>query len=288
MASSVSSSGTKRQSGSQTPAAKRAKQGAAKEQAITLTFCECGENHPGMQKVGQKAACGFDLDDLRGAQTWFERRGCITELVDLVAAGRVQDHADVAPAAVLLVRGGVNVLLQDQADADALMAEQQRLVPDKKFLDRRRQRVLNKRARWNLCFANEAQVADYEAGKGTIVAFDAVPLMAAVREILPEALGDRARNMVAEGNYYYDAGNCGIGFHGDGERSRVVGIRLGASMPLHFQWFENRKEPIGERVRLMLHHGDLYVMSEKAVGRDARRRLVPVLRHAAGAPKYLN
>ena len=85
-----------------------------------------------------------------------------------------------------------------------------------------------------------------------------------------------------------DAGNCGIGFHGDGERSRVVGIRLGASMPLHFQWFENRKEPIGERVRLMLHHGDLYVMSEKAVGRDARRRLVPVLRHAAGAPKYLN
>ena len=48
MASSVSSSGTKRQSGSQTPAAKRAKQGAAKEQAITLTFCECGENHPGM------------------------------------------------------------------------------------------------------------------------------------------------------------------------------------------------------------------------------------------------
>ena len=42
---------------------------------------------------------------------------------------------------------------------------------------------------------------------------------------------------LGEGNYYYDIKKCGIGFHGDAERRKVVGIRLGDSIPLHFQWF---------------------------------------------------
>jgi hypothetical protein len=36
----------------------------------------------------------------------------------------------------------------------------------------------------------------------------------------------------------------------------------------------------------MLNHGDLYVMSEKAVGQDWKRKVIPTLRHAAGAKKY--
>ena len=79
---------------------------------------------------------------------------------------------------------------------------------------------------------------------------------------------------------------CGIGFHGDSERKKVIGVRLGASIPLHFQWFHKSK-PIGERVKIMLSHGDMYVMSEKATGYDWKSSSKITLRHAAGSKKYL-
>ena len=91
--------------------------------------------------------------------------------------------------------------------------------------------------------------------------------------------------MACEGNYYYDVSKCGIGFHGDGERKRVVGLRLGASIPLHYQWF-HKSRPVGERSIIMLNHGDLYVMSEKAVGTDWLLKNTLTLRHAAGSKKY--
>ena len=98
-------------------------------------------------------------------------------------------------------------------------------------------------------------------------------------------MGEKAKEMACEGNYYYDVSKCGIGFHGDGERKRVVGLRLGASIPLHYQWF-TRSAPIGNRCELMLNHGDLYIMSEKAVGTDWMSSSKITLRHAAGSKKY--
>ena len=56
-------------------------------------------------------------------------------------------------------------------------------------------------------------------------------------------------------------------------------------MPMHFQWFYRHK-PIGKRVILSLNHGDIYIMSEKAVGTDWKYSSFPTLRHAAGSSKY--
>ena len=61
---------------------------------------------------------------------------------------------------------------------------------------------------------------------------------------------------------------------------------MGATTPLHYQWF-HQGSPVGNRIKLRLHHGDFYVMSEKASGWDWKRRKVPTLRHAAGCKKYL-
>jgi hypothetical protein len=55
-----------------------------------------------------------------------------------------------------------------------------------------------------------------------------------IREFLPVILGEKAEEMKCEGNYYYDTSKCGVGFHGDAERKRVVGMRLGESFPLHY------------------------------------------------------
>ena len=55
-------------------------------------------------------------------------------------------------------------------------------------------------------------------------------------------------DLAAEGNYYYDVNKCGIGFHGDAERKRVIAIRLcsGKCYPLHYQWFL-KGDRIGKR-----------------------------------------
>ena len=78
----------------------------------------------------------------------------------------------------------------------------------------------------------------------------------------------------------------GIGFHGDAERKVVIATRLGATIPLHYQWY-TKSNPIGKRVELNINHGDIYVMSEKATGYDWKKSSLVTLRHAAGADKFL-
>ena len=57
-------------------------------------------------------------------------------------------------------------------------------------------------------------------------------------------------------------------------------------MPLYFNWFHNSK-PIGNRMDIEIEHGDIYIMSEKAVGSDGKKMPIPVLRHSVGCDKKL-
>ena len=147
-------------------------------------------------------------------------------------------------------------------------------------------RVVNKRARWNLCFADYDQEPDYENKRGRIVDFKNIPLTQKLRKKFAKVIGDKGNDLMGEGNYYYNSSECGIGFHGDAERRKVVGVRLGASMPLEFQWYCGFKR-VGKRRKFVLNHGDVYIMSQKAVGTDWKRSSVSTLRHAAGCAKFL-
>lgn len=144
-------------------------------------------------------------------------------------------------------------------------------------------RVVNKHARHNLCFADYSQDPDYQSGKGRVIAFNDVPILNQVREKLHLLINEY---LVAEGNYYYDIKRCDIGYHGDAERKKVIGFRLGSELPLSYRWYLNSK-PIGEKFILQLQHGDLYVMSEKAVGNDWKKKSIYTLRHAAGSAKFV-
>ena len=63
-----------------------------------------------------------------------------------------------------------------------------------------------------------------------------------------------------------------------------MGVRLGHAtdrMPLKFQWFQ-KSQPLGAVLEIPLSHGDMYVMSDKAVGHDwMKDRKGLTLRHAA-------
>lgn len=245
---------------------------------ITITFGDQAENHVGMQKIGEMANEGFTLDDLLETKELFENDGAKCKLIHL---NKYLDN-DIDDAYVLIIRNAVEYLT---GNLDGIYEEQLELNPDKKAL--MYGRVVNKNARYNLCFDKKGQKANYEEGKGTIIAYKKVPLLHHLRKMLPVYFGEKAKRLTAEGNYYYDITKCGIGFHGDAERKKVIAMRLGETLPLHYQWFY-QSQPIGKRCKLKIHHGDIYVMSEKATGNDWKKKNTYTLRHAAGAPKFLS
>lgn len=249
---------------------------------ITLTFGDVAENSHSMEKLGTMADGGFSVDDLRGAAHVFEEQGATVELHNLTTL--LPEYVDQRPdAAVLVVRGWLS-------NADKLLQEQRELTPDTKVY--MRGAVKNRIARHNLCFDEESSEANYEEKRGTVVAFRDVSLLEELREKLPTVIGDAAKSLKCEGNYYYDKNKCYIGWHGDAERRKVVGIRLGPylaetgevtgeTFPLHYRWYLN-SEKISDTFTIELGHGDLYIMSEYAVGTNWKLRKTPTLRHAAG------
>lgn len=248
---------------------------------ISLTFGDRAENHAGMQILGSLASEGFTHKDLVDVSSKFTKIGCKCELIHLNKL--LEDPNEATPAHFLIIRDGLAKLVDHKRAADKLYKEQRKLKFDKKA--KMRGRVVNKRARWNLCFDETSQEPDYASGKGRVVAFSEVPKLNYVRDKFPSFFGEKGKNLCAELNMYYDLEKCGIGFHGDSERRIVVCIRLGASMPMDFQWFR-RSLPVGKRFNFTAHHGDIYMMSEKATGFDWKKRSILTLRHAAGCKKF--
>lgn len=244
----------------------------------TITFGDVAENHVGMEQIGKLHKSGYSLDTLLNVQRRLESEGVTCELIPLHSHWK--GKGTVKEAYVLVIRKGTQHILKID-NTKTLISENDVLDVDKHAL--MRGRVVNKHARWNLCFADEDQEPDYEKGKGRIVAWKHIPLTNAIRKAISEWTDDELLN--GEANYYYDISKCGIGYHGDGERKKVFAVRMGASMPLYFQWFQFSKA-VGNRIEVNLNDGDMYMMSDKAVGFDWLTRNVPTLRHATGCAKY--
>ena len=71
----------------------------------------------------------------------------------------------------------------------------------------------------------------------------------------------------------------------DAERKKVIGLRLGETMPLYFNWFKNCTS-IGKMFSVQINSGDIYIMSKKTTGYDWKKRSIYTLKHSAGADKY--
>jgi hypothetical protein len=272
------------------------------ETAATTTFSFSVENHAGMQMLGAMSEKGHSLEDLlvmrENVLAMAARQGLSCVEVEIFHLNPALDVGAAAAAAeekvpaasnayVLVVRHGASLMLgaTDENRAEVLAAyeaELRALNVDKQAL--MRGRVVNKHARWNVCFDTFSQEADIAAGKGTVVPFDAVPHTKRIRENL-EKMHPSMANIKAEYNDYYDVSVCGIGYHGDSERREVVAVRVGATMPIYYQW-HHRSKPVGPRQAITLGGDDLYVMSEKSVGTDWKKSSMMTLRHSAGCDKF--
>lgn len=270
---------------------------STKRRTVTITFGDVAENGVGMEQIGEMAQRGFSREEMEECEIRLRSMGFQVEKILLSAEldNALTDHIDsnlVAEARstnpiILIVRKGVNQIFSDPENgADCLLAEQQDLNWDVKKMNKGK--VMNSLARHNLCYGAEASDPNYDQKRGRVIAFESVPLLNHVREWLPTVLGESAEKLNAEGNLYYDIQKCAIGFHGDGERRKVIAFRLGETFPLHYQWYY-KSQPVGLRMTFMLNHGDFYIMSDKSVGNDWKIRNQLTLRHAAGsADKYID
>ena len=253
---------------------------------ITITYGERVENHVGMQMLGELGEEGLSYEDLIGAKVKFEKEGykceliCLNDLIDKDESIDPCDKDDTEKGYLLIIKKGSELFT---GDTDGLYKEQKELEWDKKAW--MRGRVVNKRARYNLCYDEEGQEPKYEEKKGRVVAFNDIPLTNKIRRVLCDFFGDKCKGLKAEGNYYYDKKDCGIGYHGDSERKIVVAVRIGATIPMCYHWYQ-RSERVGDKYSVDIEHGDMYAMSYKATGFDWKKRKILTLRHAAGSNKY--
>ena len=254
--------------------------GNMKNKAICITAGEQSENHSGMEINGNGLATeGFTIEDLLKYKDLLEQKEIRCEYYRLD-----EDKTKVEPAGLLIIRNGVKGLIDEEPSN--MLVEQLGYKWDMKYWDTRRKRVLNLRARYNVCYGNEGQEPNYEEKKGTIISYTQTPILDKWRKSLKIIFGEKCADLEVEGNYYYNTDKCGIGFHGDAERKKVIACSLGTSRPIHWQWYHYSK-PIGKRFKLTLNSGDMYIMSEKTTGYDWKLRSKKTLRHAAGE-KYVN
>lgn len=252
---------------------------------ITLTFAESGENHIGNEIIGSIAEEGYSVEDLVEVQQRFPDRSELYDLTQLHDLEGYDNNGKLEPAYLLVVRNPFNC-------ADDIYG---RLVTDEEHFgvnwDKKaymKGRICNKLARHNLLFADLGphfkRFPDYENKKGTIYNYNYMPELKYLYDEISKF--PNTTSFIIEGNYYYDISKTYIKGHGDKERRKVVGYRLGQSFPLHFQWF-HRFKAVTHKETFILNHGDLYMMSSKAVGNDWGCSSQYTLRHSAGLNNVL-
>ena len=266
---------------------------------FTITIGDHAENHTGMQLIGDSKLTnvqGFTWKDFIKSIPIFQEWGGIPELYpldDWINKEETDTEYENPSASILIVRDGVNAVLNSQGITDSChemwFKELNGFKWDTKYYDVRRQKVLNKLARHNVCFGAKSQKPDYENKKGTIISWETVPYTYAIYKGLTSFLGEKAANLVGEGNKYENKEKQGIGAHGDTERRKVAMWRIGASSKIGFRSYQNHKK-IGRPLLINLKGGDMLFMSEKACGWDWKQTKNDRItwRHAAGCNKYIS
>lgn len=246
-----------------------------------ITFGEVAILHVGSTEVGKKRNEGYSIPELINIHKNISN----SELFYL-HNNLPEKYKNDNQAAVLVIRNATNLFLGINS-ANKLLQEQDNIKYDKKYFDYRRKKTLNKRARYNIVFGKQEILHSDDYKIFSVKAFQNLPYLNQIKNKLPIFFGNKAKNLNAEGNYYYEQ-KSGIGFHGDAERKIVICMSLGDTSTLRYAWrLPSTSEHYGETIDIQINHGDMYIMSEKATGYDWKSRSKVRIVHAAGSDKYI-
>lgn len=255
----------------------------------SITFGDCAEHRTGFGMLGNSLDKGFVLEDLQRASKLFD----YTEIYDLssLIPDVYKSMVYNKDAHFMYIKNGVEEILHDVKNAAWSLLQEQMSIPyDDQYYDPKKKRIFNMRARLNIVFDEERVQQNLSDENrpftGNVIPWTDVPNLHMLKTRLSRYFGAKASNLKAEGNEYH-TDKSGIGYHGDRERKIVIAVRLGIGkppMPIVFQWF-NGNIPIGDPFLKTIYHGDMYVMSDFAVGYNFPRGVH--LRHAAGHKFYV-
>jgi hypothetical protein len=116
------------------------------QETITITFGDHAENGVGMQIIGNTDMQGISCEKLRQMEG---------------PESKYYSVSGTDEAGVLVIRNGVGLM---GIDPDELLKEQKSYKWDKKAL--MKGRVVNKKARHNICYADFSQKPAYKEGRG--------------------------------------------------------------------------------------------------------------------------
>ena len=273
------------------------------DRRYAITFGEVSVLHIGGEEIGKMKDHGFSVQELRKIKKKLDKKGVKSELY-MLSDELPEDLRAGNEAATLVIRNAADYILKDPKAADELYEEQKGIEYDKMFYKTRGGVMNFKQARLNIVFGDEGQqqyLSNYDGEQAantieidendvlySVAPFDELPYLSGIRAGLPKVLGDRAKDLNAEGNYYHKT-TSGIGYHGDAERKIVIGLSLGKSTILRYNWRlpGSSAHPFKD-INLVVNHGDIYIMSEKATGNDWNKRSKVRVVHAAGHASYIN
>lgn len=257
-----------------------------KKERMAITMGDAGENHIGVEMLGKfgEKGSGFTTEDLKNLKKYFKEKDVKVKYLSFT----LEKDGSKYEAGVLILRNYLNENKQKK-----IYNELKDLSWDKQFYDTRRKKVLNKHARYNLMLLDGVkQKADYKNKKGTIIDINDLEEFNKFKKNITKKINTvcdgKATGLIAEGNRYFDLKQCGLGWHGDKERRKVICLSLGAdNYEMMWVWFHKNK-PISEPFKVLLNSGDVYIMSEEAIGTEWNKSSIPTMRHAAGCKKYTN
>ena len=266
--------------------------------AAVLTFSCFAEGHVGM-KIEQNQIA----KDGKNRALTYEDVAALYEKYSVIHHGPRyftlrKDVGGRAPdACVLVIRDGMSMF---GVDKDILLKQIQEVPEvDKQMLNTRQNKVMNKWKRHNFNIGDKMLQADIANGQSTLYNFNCTFLSEAkkLRDAFTKMGKDNKletmTDLLAEANVYYadeykKNNYCGIGYHGDAERpnSPVIGCNVGKTRYLSFRSF-HKSRYYRDEIRIKLKHGDIYFMSEHAVGVNWKKSGSVVYRHRAGSLKFL-
>lgn len=259
--------------------------------SAVYTFSCFAEGHVGMdieenQSVKDGKNKAMTKEELIKVQDYFKTLGASPVLYSLKKMDKEPD------AFVLHIPSGVQFIGANPQDTFDEMKALGKDGMDSQFLHRSG-KIKNKLARWNFNVGDRHQDADIQNGKNTLYNFTELPSVHAIRiglnKIASHNEMDHMKDLLAEANVYYND-TCGIRYHGDEERdgSPVIGVNFGEDRYLCYRSFFKHRF-FGEEFKLKLCHGDMYFMSEEAVGigwlRKTHQKVI--FRHRAGSVRFL-
>ena len=253
--------------------------------AAVLTFSCFAEGNVGMKieqnqiaKDGKNRA--LDHNDLTFLRNILLQEKVIPVGSDHSYALHYADSYDEPAAWCLVLKDGMRHL---GVNKDRLLHEIQSVPEvDKQMLNTRQNKVMHKHKRHNFNIGDKSVIADIPNGQSTLYNFNA-PFLSEAKKLRAvfSSWADKyekrnlgtLKNLLAEANIYYadeykKNNYCGIGYHGDAERpdSPVIGCNVGAERYLSFRTFYKNRYFNDKETRIKLEHGDIYFMSQNAVG----------------------